>query len=149
MALLPSLRRRDRALPSVSSMFSDFFNDPFFAMSNRDISGAMWPSIDIVEEKNNYIIRADVPGVDKKDIDVSVLGDVLIIKGEKREESKQSEEGYNHLERAYGSFQRSFTLPDYVDKDNVDAKFKNGVLELSLKKNGEPQPSAKRVEIKE
>ena len=148
MALLPSLLRRDVGVPTFGSMLNDFFSDPFFSMSNRDISGRIWPDMDIVEEKDKYFIRADIPGVEKKDIDISVSGDVLTISGQKKEDSNVKEGTYRHLERCYGAFSRSFTLPDYVDRETIDASFKNGVLELSLKKSGEHQPSAKRIEVK-
>ncbi|MBD3345224.1 MAG: Hsp20 family protein [Chitinivibrionales bacterium] len=149
MAFLPTFRP-ERTMSSLSTLLNDFFNDPFFSMSNRDISGRMWPSMDIVEEKDEFLIRADIPGVDKNNIDISISGDVLTISGDKKEESKKEEEGgyYSHLERAYGSFSRSFTLPDYVDKESINATFKNGVLELSLKKTSRPQPQAKKIEVK-
>ncbi|MBD3320351.1 MAG: Hsp20 family protein [Chitinivibrionales bacterium] len=148
MALLPTILRRERSMPTLSDMMSDFFSDPFFSMSNRDITGRMWPSMDIVEGKDTYTIRADIPGVDRKDIDISVSGDILTIKGEKKEESKADEGAYSHLERSYGSFSRSFTLPDNVDRDNVDASFKNGVLELTLTKTSQTAPESKKIEVK-
>ncbi len=148
MALIPSILRRERSLPTLGSMLSDFFNDPFFSMPNRDISGRMWPDMDIIESDDRYFIRADVPGVEIKDIDISVSGEVLTISGQKKEEMNVKEGSYRHLERSYGSFSRSFTLPENVDRENIEASCRNGVLELTLKKAGEPRPSAKRIEVK-
>lgn len=147
MALLPT-RRSTSPISTFRSMLDDFFSEPFFSMHDRDITGTVWPRIDITEEDKDYVIRADMPGMDKKDIDVSVEGDTLTISGEKKEESKTSEGGYQHMERSYGSFSRSFALPDYVDKENVDASLKSGVLELRLKKTGEPKRNGKKIEVK-
>ncbi|MBD3317976.1 MAG: Hsp20 family protein, partial [Chitinivibrionales bacterium] len=137
MAFLPSTRR-ENPLTSFRNMLDEFFGEPFF-MSDREISGKMWPRVDITEEKERFLVRADLPGISKDDINVSIEGDTLTISGEKKEEHKREEGTYSHLERSYGSFQRSFSLPEYVDKENVDAKYKNGVLELSLVKTGEPK----------
>jgi len=129
-------------------MLDEFFNEPFF-MGDRNITGATWPRVDINEEKERYLVRADLPGMTKDDINVSIEGDTLIISGEKKEERKKEEGAYSHLERTYGSFQRSFTLPEHIDKEKVDASYKNGVLELSLLKKEGPERKSKQIEIKE
>lgn len=147
MALLPS-RRTENPLTAFRGMLDEFFSEPFFRMGDRDLAGTMWPRLDINEEKNQYIIRADLPGVSKEDINVSIDGDVLTISGEKKQERREGEGEYSHLERTYGSFSRSFSLPEYVDKESVDANYKNGVLELRLNKTGEPKRKAKQIEIK-
>jgi HSP20 family protein len=144
---LPSIRRGS-PLTTFRSMLDEFFNEPFF-MGDRNITGATWPRVDINEEKERYLVRADLPGMTKDDINVSIEGDTLIISGEKKEERKKEEGAYSHLERTYGSFQRSFTLPEHIDKEKVDASYKNGVLELSLLKKEGPERKSKQIEIKE
>ena len=146
MALVPSIRS-ESPLATFRTMFDEFFNEPFL-LSDREITGRVWPRVDITEEKNRFIIRADLPGMTKSDITIAIQGDTLTISGEKKEEHKREEGNYYHLERAYGSFQRSFSLPDYVDRENVDAKYNDGVLELVLKKTGESKKLGKQIEIK-
>jgi HSP20 family protein len=146
MAFLPSTRR-ESPLTTFRDMLDEFFGEPFF-MSDREITGRAWPRVDITEEKDRYLVRADLPGLSREDISVAIEGDTLTISGEKKEEHKREEGAYSHLERTYGSFQRSFTLPEHVDKEKVDAKYANGVLELSLRKTGEPKKKSKQIEIK-
>ena len=92
------------------------------------------PAVDIKEEKDRYIIVADVPGVDPKDIHVSMEHGVLTIKGEKETEKKEEREGYRRIERSRGSFSRSFSIPDSVDSEAITAKSRNGVLEVVIPK---------------
>ena len=145
---LPSLREENPLL-SFRRVFSDFFNDPFFS-SSKDLTttNTFWPRVDINDEKERVCVRAELPGLNKDDINVTIDNDILTISGEKKIDRKSETGGYNHYERSYGAFERSFRLPDYVNKDKVDANFKNGVLELSLLKTGEQKPKAKQIEIK-
>lgn len=145
MALPPS-KRPQSPLATFGSMLDEFFGQPFFR-SDREIGGQLWPRVDITEEKERFLVRADLPGLSKDDINVAIEGDTLTISGEKKEEHKREEGAYSHLERSYGSFQRSFTLPENVDKEKVNANYKNGVLELSLTKSGEPKKRARQIEI--
>lgn len=147
MAQVPS-RLRENPLTSFRSMFDEFFNEPFFRKTDRDLTGRVWPRVDIIEQRGTFIIRADLPGLKRDDIDVSVEGDVLTISGEKKEETREMQPEYSHLERTYGSFCRSFTLPDYVDKENVEAMYTNGILELRLRKTREPERRAKQIQVK-
>lgn len=146
--LLPSVRY-ERPLGAFRGMLEDLFNDPFFALAGRDITGTAYPRVDIEEKQDHYLIRADLPGLKREDFDVSVENNVLTISGEKKEEKREEKEGYRHLERTYGSFSRSFALPEHVDAENIDASYKNGVLELQVKKTREPEKKAKRIEVKE
>ncbi|MFP4014451.1 MAG: Hsp20/alpha crystallin family protein [Chitinispirillaceae bacterium] len=143
---LPAIRTGN-PLSTFRSMLDEFFNEPFF-LSDRDLTGKMWPRVDINEDKERFVVRADLPGMKKEDINVSIEGDTLTISGEKKEEFKKEEGAYSHFERSYGTFNRAFTLPENVDKDKVDAKYKDGVLELSLIKTGEPKIKGKKIEIK-
>lgn len=92
------------------------------------------PSIDIKDEAKQYVIHADVPGVDPKAIKVNLDNNVLTVKGEKETQSKEEKKDYMHVERAKGTFMRSFRLPETVDADNIQAKSKHGVLEIVIPK---------------
>lgn len=144
--MYPALRRGG-PIANFRTMLDDFFNEPFFTTTS-EAGKAYWPRMDIVEDKERFLVRADLPGINKEDINVSIEGDMLTISGEKKEESKKLEDAYNHIERAFGSFSRTFTLPANIDRDKVEANYKNGVLELSLLKTGEEKKRAKSIEIK-
>ena len=98
------------------------------------------PSVDIMEGKDAYEVVADVPGVDPKDIDISLEDSVLTVKGERKAEHKDESDGYSRTERVYGSFYRRFTLPDTADADNISAKTEHGVLKLSIPKKEKALP---------
>lgn len=115
---------------------------------DSELSFADWsPSVDIEEEEDKYVIKADLPGVDKKDIEVKFEGGVLSIRGEKQTETETGKGTRRHrTERFHGSFARSFTLNDAVSADKIDASYKDGVLSLSIPKNKVARP--KSIDIK-
>lgn len=98
------------------------------------------PAVDIKEEKDSFVIIADIPGVDPKDIEVHMENGMLTIKGEKESEKKEEREGYKRVERSYGSFYRRFSLPDTADAEKISAKSNNGVLEVTIGKQEQVQP---------
>jgi len=102
------------------------------------------PSVDVSETKNDLVIKAEMPGLDPKDIDISMNNGYLTIKGEKKLEKEEKEENYHLIERSYGSFTRSVRLPREVQSDKITASFKNGILKITLPKSEE----AKKKEIK-
>lgn len=106
------------------------------------------PAIDMSEDEKAYKISAELPGIDAKDIDVSLSGDMLVLRGEKRQEKEKNDKNYHFSERAYGSFQRAFDLPTSVDRNKVSADFSKGVLTISLPKTAEAQKPQKKIEIK-
>jgi HSP20 family protein len=106
------------------------------------------PPIDISEDDKGYKISAELPGLDAKDVEVSVSGDRLVLKGEKRQEQEEKNKNYYHSERTYGSFQRSFELPASVDRDKIAADFSKGVLTITMPKAAEVQKQQKKIEIK-
>lgn len=109
--------------------------------------GMGWsPDVDIVETDDNIIVKAEIPGIDPKDIDISIMGDTLTLKGEKKEEKKESGKCYHRIERSYGSFTRTIDLPSAVMTDKVKAKDHNGVLEIMLPKV--EKSKAERIPIK-
>lgn len=102
------------------------------------------PSVDIFEDKDEVVVKAELPGMGKEDIDVNITENTLTISGEKKKEEKVERKDYYHLERSYGSFSRSFHLPSDIQTDKAKATFKNGVLEIRMPKTEE----AKKKEIK-
>jgi HSP20 family protein len=106
------------------------------------------PPIDLSEDDKAYKISAELPGLDAKDVEVSVSGDRLVLKGEKRQEREEKNKNYYHSERNYGSFQRSFELPASVDHDRISADFSKGVLIITLPKTAAMQQQQKKIEIK-
>jgi len=104
------------------------------------------PAVDIKEEPDCFLIRADVPGVDPKAIEVHAENGMLTIKGERESEKKEEKEGYKRVERVYGSFFRRFSLPDTADTDKITAKSNNGVLEIRVPKHEKVQPRKISVE---
>ena len=121
--------------------------DSFFATKpavKTGESGEWYPSLDITETKNDILVKAEIAGMDPKDIDISLNNDILTIKGEKKQEKEEKEENYHLVERSYGKFVRSVKLPGEVKSDKINASYKNGVLNITLPKSEE----AKKKEVK-
>jgi len=120
--------------------------DSFFERGVRrtDDDGSWLPSLDVAETKNDIVVKAEVPGMDPKDIDISLSDGLLTIKGEKKQEKEEKEENYHYVERSYGAFCRSVRLPTEVQSDKISASYKNGVLKVTLPKSDE----AKKKEVK-
>jgi HSP20 family protein len=106
------------------------------------------PAVDVTETATAYKIAAELPGMSEKDVDISVTGDVIVMKGEKRQEREDKAENRYFSERSYGAFQRSFTLPDGVDRDKIGAEFAKGVLTLTLPKTVVAQKQQRRIDVK-
>jgi HSP20 family protein len=124
----------------------DRFWDSFLegGLRKRGEEGEWLPSLDVAETKNELVVKAEVPGMDPKDIDISLSDGVLTIKGEKRQEKEEKEADYHVVERSYGSFLRSVQLPKEVQSDKISASYKNGILRVTLPKSEE----AKKKEVK-
>ena len=105
------------------------------------------PAFDISETEKEYVISGEIPGIDPKDLEVTLTDGILSIKGEKKHESEDKEENYHRVERHYGSFQRSFRLPDNINREKLDASYKDGILKLTLPKSEESE--VKKIEVKE
>jgi HSP20 family protein len=106
------------------------------------------PAIDMSEDDKAYRISAELPGIDAKDIDVSLSGDTLILKGEKRQEKEEKDKNYHFSESSYGSFRRSFQLPSSIDQNKVAADFSKGALTITLPKTAEAQKPQKKIEVR-
>lgn len=111
------------------------------------LEGAWAPALDMYEDEDKVFVKAELPGMTDKDIDVSILDNTLTIKGEKKKEEEKKEESYHRVERMYGAFQRSVVLPTHVDPNKVKASFKNGVLEIEMPKKEEAKPKQVKVSV--
>ena len=138
-------------LPGMSSiqeemnrMFDRFFRGG--ELSEIGTAGTWLPPIDLSETSDKITVKAEIPGMDPKEIDISIQGDTLIIKGEKKEEKEEKGKNYYRMERRYGSFSRSVDLPTSVDTNKVTAECKNGVLEITMQKKEEVKP--KQISVK-
>ena len=117
-------------------------------MSEPRVSRPWSPAVDILETENELVVKADLPDVPLEDIDVRVEDQTLSIKGERKFELDSNEKGYHRVERAYGSFMRSFAVPTSVDAEKVSADYKNGVLTVTLPKKEAAKPKQVKVEVK-
>jgi len=120
--------------------------DAFFGGRTANGTTRRWvPAMDLVETDDHLVLRADLPGLDKEDVEIEVKDGVLTISGERRAEHEDSADGYHRVERAYGRFSRSLSLPQGIDADQVQASFDKGVLEVRIPKPAERKPH--RVQI--
>ncbi len=130
----------------IKRFFGEGF-DPLKKMSEENWSLATWsPTCDIFETDNEIVVKAELPEVKKEDVNVSIDNNVLSIHGERKLSEETKKENYHRLERSYGEFSRSFTLPNFVDAGKVNAEFKDGILRVTLPKREEAKP--KQVEVK-
>lgn len=122
---------------------------PGYTNDESNVVGSAWvPAVDIKEEDDRFVIRADLPGVSPDDIDITMEKGVLTIKGERKHEAEEDKEGYHRIERAYGTFMRRFSLPENVDADKISASTKDGVVELVLPKAVEEEDQPKKITVK-
>jgi HSP20 family protein len=146
MATLPTRRSRtglERIHDEMDDLIGGFFGGLDWPFSERKA----WPSLDIAEDENAFLVTAEIPGVKAEEIDINVHGNMLTISGEKKLEQEKKEKGYYHLERKYGSFRREVALPSDVDSEKIDAAYKNGILSITLPKT--EKSKAVKVKVKE
>jgi HSP20 family protein len=133
----------DRLRNEMERLYERFFDlRPFRRFTEE---GEWMPSVDVSETAKEIIVNAEIPGVEAKDIDVNLAGDVLTIKGERKREQEAKGENLHRIERSYGSFYRSLRLPSEVDGDKIKASYKKGVLRITLPKT--KKATAKKIEI--
>src|SRR5207237_7397978 len=111
------------------------------------ITSSFAPPMDIYEDEHNITLKMEVPGIDEKDIDVRVAGNTLTVHGERKFEKEEKEENYRRIERQYGSFIRSFTLPNTMDSDSISADYDKGVMTIGLAKKAEAKPKQIKVNV--
>lgn len=128
----------------MNRMFDNAFH---FDTRDEDSAFNAWtPAVDIAEHDDQFVVKAELPGVSKEDVKITLENNILTIYGEKKQEKETKKENYHRVERSYGSFQRSFTLPTTVKSDKIDAVYKDGVLQIALPKAEEAKP--KQIEVK-
>ncbi len=143
-----------RELSTIQRDMDDFFRRTFgsltptsFFRKGGTLSTGWYPTMDCYMKGNKFIVHADLPGMEPKDVEVSVSGNILTIKGERKSEVEKKKEGYLFQETSYGSFERSLTLPEGVDSTKVHAVYKNGVLELTMPAKAAALPKKVNIEI--
>jgi HSP20 family protein len=135
-------RELERVRREMDRLWDTFFEER--PRKGGEEVGAWLPPLEVAETKNDIVVRIEIPGIDPKDIDISLTNDLLTIKGEKKNEEEETGENYHLTERSYGSFSRSIRLPGEVQSDKISASYKNGILKVTLPKSEE----AKKKEIK-
>jgi HSP20 family protein len=129
----------------MNRLFDDFFGHP---VARTDWTEGVWnPSVDVSEDKDNVILRAEMPGMIKEDVKISIQDGVLTLKGEKKQEKEEKDRNYHRIERNYGAFCRSFQLPTSVKSDKIKATYKDGVLSVTLPKAEEVKPKEIPISI--
>ncbi len=138
-----------RDLLATQKEFDRLFREAFTpGFGGGELSTRPWaPPVDIFENENNIVLKAELPGVDPKDVEVRVEGNTLYLKGERKFEKETKEENYHRVERSYGSFARSFSLPNSIDAEKVAADYKDGLLTLTLPKREEAKPKTVKINV--
>jgi HSP20 family protein len=131
----------------MNSMFNTFFDQPTQAGGGNGTMRRWLPPIDLVETDDHYILRADLPGLSDEDVNVQFEGNVLTISGERKAGQEGQQEGYYRVERAFGAFSRSLTLPDGVDPKGIEAHFDRGVLEIRIAKPEQKKPKTVAINV--
>ena len=137
-----------RGLSTLHDQVNRLFNETIFRGQGEESALTTWaPAVDIYETPNELVVKADLPDLQEKDIDVCVENNLLTIRGERKFEKSVSEENYLRVERSYGPFSRSFSLPNTVNTDSIHADYKKGVLTVNLPKREESKPRQVKVNV--
>jgi len=136
-----------RGVNTLQDQFNRLFNDVFDRKGEESSLTAWAPAVDIYETELELVVKADLPEVDPKDLDIRVENNILTIRGERKFEKKVNEDNYLRVERAYGSFARSFTLANTVNSDAIKADYQNGALTLTIPKREEAKPKQIKVNV--
>jgi HSP20 family protein len=134
-----------RELDSLQGDMNRLFDRFFEGRAPNGVSRRWIPAMDLVETEDSLVLRGDLPGMTEDDVDIEIKDNVLTVSGERKAESEEKGEGYHRVERSFGRFSRSLTLPQGIDPDKVEAGFENGVLEVRIPKPAEAKPT--RVQI--
>lgn len=129
----------------INHMFDRFFRGG--TVADDGIMTTNWlPAVDLIEKDDEFVAKVELPGVNKDDVKITMQDNILTVRGEKKEEKETRQSNYHRLERSYGSFQRSFTLPNAVKADKVEAQYKDGILTITLPKSEEAK--RKQIEVR-
>ena len=140
--------RRVPSFPGrLDRIFDNFFGRGSYGI-DEDLAVGLWnPSVDVYEIKDHIVLKAEIPEVDGKAVEISVQGNTLTLQGERKQDDEVKEDSYYRRERRFGSFTRSFTLPDTVDPEKIHASFSQGVLKVTLPKREESKPKQIKVKV--
>lgn len=147
---MPSIIRWDpfRSLASFQEQMNRLFDDTVFRGRLNDSALTNWaPAVDIYETEGELVVKADLPDIEEKDLDIRVENNTLTLRGERKFERSVAEDNYLRVERAYGAFSRSFTLPNTVNPEAIKAEYRNGVLTVHLPKREESKPKQIKVNV--
>ena len=139
-----------RELNTLQDRVNRLFHESFSNQGSQDDSlatSSFAPAVDVYEDEHNITLKIEVPGIDEKDIDVRVENNILTVHGERKIEKEEKEENYRRIERQYGSFTRTFTLPNTVDTESASANYEKGVLKVQLAKKAEAKPKQIKVNV--
>ena len=136
-----------RDLVTLQDRMNQLFQDATRGNEEMTLTGNFVPPVDIYEDEHNITLKLEVPGIEEKDIDVQVENNVLTVRGERKFEKEEKEENFHRIERRYGTFFRSFTLPNTIDTEHVEANYENGLLKIRLAKRAEAKPKQIKVNV--
>jgi len=138
-----------RELAGLQERMNRLFNDSFSSVSSQESlsAGSFVPPVDVYEDEQGIRLKMEVPGIDEKDIDIRLENNLLTVRGERKLEKETKEENYHRIERSYGSFTRSFSLPNTVNSEEVKASYAKGVLTIHLGKRAEARPKQIKVDV--
>jgi HSP20 family protein len=136
-----------RELSALQNRLGRLFDEQYGGREEALTTGAFVPAVDIYEDEHSIQLKLEVPGVDEKDLDIKVENNTLTVSGERKLEKEEKEENFHRVERRYGSFTRSFTLPSTVSTDDIQADYEHGVLKVRLAKRAEAKPKHIKVSV--
>jgi HSP20 family protein len=138
-----------RELAGLQERMNRLFNDSFSSVTSQEslAAGSFVPPVDVYEDEQGIRLKMEVPGIEEKDIDIRLENNLLTVRGERKLEKETKEENYHRIERSYGSFTRSFSLPNTVNPEEVKAAYAKGVLTIHLGKRAEARPKQIKVDI--
>jgi HSP20 family protein len=137
-----------REFTTLQDRMNRLFRDSFGDTRDEALTTSTFaPPVDVYEDEHNITLKIEVPGIDEKDIDVRIENNTLVVHGERKFEKEEKEENFRRVERQYGSFTRSFTLPNTVDTDHVQAQYDKGILKVQLAKKAEAKPKQIKVNV--
>jgi HSP20 family protein len=144
-----AITRRDPFLSFANwqDQVNRVFESAFHGRAEGSALTAWAPAVDIYETENELVLKADLPDVNEKDLDVRVENNMLTVRGERKFEQKVKEENYLRIERTYGSFSRSFSLPNTINTESIKAEYKNGVLTVEMPKKAETKPKQVKISV--
>jgi len=134
----------------MNRLFDESYRSRAGASAQDDewaLGGSWAPVVDIYEQEGNIVLKAEIPGIDPKDVDIRVENNTLTLRGERKLDNEIKREAYHRVERSYGSFTRSFTLPNVVDQEKIKAEYKDGLLRLTLPKREEAKPKQISINV--